>query len=351
MELIEDIKRDTPVRDERYVANLFISQYADIEHEYSYRFESTEPSNLDFADYDQLRCVINYKRINDFRFINKFFERVNEHLETGGFFFGCVETKEARKQRVLNKWPAPFNHALYTADFIYKRLLPKLPVIKRGYFAVTKGHNRVVTMSETLGRLVSCGFEVVDTYESGYLTWFAARKVDAPRFDMNPTYGAIVGLNRVGKDGKMIKVYKLRTMHPYSEYIQQYMYDANKLKKGGKIEGDNRITSWGRVLRKLWLDELPMLYNMLCGHVKLVGVRPLSRHYFSLYPTEMQQMRIKYKPGLIPPFYADMPATLEEIIASERRYLQQYDKAPIRTDIRYFFRSMYNILFKRARSC
>ncbi len=352
MELIQEKRLTKPAasRDERYEADLFISQYADLTDKQTFRFDSTEPANLDFADYDKLNCIVNYKRINDFRFINKFFEDINSRLDEGGFFFGCVETKEARKKRVLSKMPAPLNYCLYTVDFLYKRLLPKLPVVKRAYFAVTKGYNRVVTKPETLGRLVSCGFEVVDTYQAGYITWFAARKVSKPLFDMNPTYGAIVGLNRVGKDGKMIKVYKLRTMHPYSEYIQEYMYDANNLKKGGKIDSDDRITSWGRVLRKLWLDELPMLYNLMCGHVKLVGVRPLSRHYYSLYPEDMQQMRTRFRPGLIPPFYADMPVTLHEIIESERRYLQEYEKAPFRTDMRYFFRSMYNILFKKARS-
>ena len=59
---------------------------------------------------------------------------------------------------------------------------------------------------------------------------------------------------------------------------------------------------------------------------------------------------MKTKPGLIPPFYADMPKTLEEIMASEMRYLEAYEKHPFRTDIRYFFKAMWNILFKGARS-
>ena len=42
-------------------------------------------------------------------------------------------------------------------------------------------------------------------------------------FDNNPTYGPFIKLNRVGKNGKIIKVYKLRTMHPYSEYLQKFV--------------------------------------------------------------------------------------------------------------------------------
>lgn len=64
----------------------------------------------------------------------------------------------------------------------------------------------------------------------------------------------------------------------------------------------------------------------------------------------MQCRRIKYKPGLIPPYYADLPKTLDEIIASEIKYFDQYDNNPFLTDIKYFFKAMYNILLKKARS-
>jgi len=84
--------------------------------------------------------------------------------------------------------------------------------------------------------------------------------------------------------------------------------------------------------------------------MKIVGVRPLSKHYFELYSKEMQERRIKYKPGLLPPFYADMPDTIDEIQESERRYLDAWDKNRLLTDTTYFFRSIWNILFRHARS-
>ena len=139
-------------------------------------------------------------------------------------------------------------------------------------------------------------------------------------------------------------------MHPYSEYIQDYVYGLYRLEEGGKFKNDFRITSWGAFSRRVWLDELPMLLNYLRGNMKLVGVRPLSRQYFSLYNKDLQERRIRYKPGLIPPFYYDMPTNLDEIQASELRYLDAYDKHPLRTDTRYFFRSLINIVFKKARS-
>lgn len=74
-----------------------------------------------------------------------------------------------------------------------------------------------------------------------------------------------VALKRSGLGGRVVHTYKFRTMHPYSEYLQQYMYDLHGLQKGGKIENDFRMTTWGKVMRKLWLDELPMLYNWVKG--------------------------------------------------------------------------------------
>ena len=145
-------------------------------------------------------------------------------------------------------------------------------------------------------------------------------------------------------------MYKLRTMYPYSEFIQQYVYDQHNLAAGGKIRDDFRITPAGRWLRRFWIDELPGLWNWMRGDVKLVGVRPLSKHYFGLYDSDLQRKRIQFKPGLVPPFYADLPGSLREIMASERRYLEQYEKEPFRTDSRYFFKAAYNILFKGAKS-
>ena len=124
----------------------------------------------------------------------------------------------------------------------------------------------------------------------------------------------------------------------------------NDLQEGGKFADDFRITTEGKIFRKFWLDELPMVYNLLKGDMKIFGVRPLSSHYFNLYSEELKNKRIKHKPGLIPPFYADMPKTLEEIQESELRYLESYQKRPLRTQLRYFRKATYNILFKRARS-
>ena len=76
----------------------------------------------------------------------------------------------------------------------------------------------------------------------------------------------------------------------------------------------------------------------------------MSVSYFSRYPNDLQKLRIQIKPGLIPPYYADMPKNFEEILLSERKYINQKLKYPITTDIAYFFKVFFNIFFKGARS-
>jgi hypothetical protein len=297
-----------------------------------------------------LEFLINLKRINDIRYITEFFNAANEKLISGGIFIGCVETKDLRKERVLNKFIPPFNYIYYFFDFIIKRIFPKFPVTKTIYFFLTRGQNRVISRAEALGRLIYSGFEVVtESYLDKHL-YFVARKSGPPINGSHPSYGPLAVLERVGRHGKIIRVYKLRTMHPYSEYLQEYIYKLHRLDAKGKISNDFRVTTLGRFFRKFWLDELPMFLNLLKGDMKLVGVRPLSRHYFGLYSKELQEKRIRYRPGLIPPYYADMPRNLQEIMDSEMRYLDAYEKKPFRTTVRYFFKAVYNILIRRARS-
>ena len=139
-------------------------------------------------------------------------------------------------------------------------------------------------------------------------------------------------------------------MHPYSEYLQKYVYDMSGLKEGGKMKEDFRMTTWGKVMRKCWIDELPMLYNWIKGELQLIGVRPLSQHYFSLYDRELQELRQYVKPGLVPPFYSDLPTTFEEICDSEKIYIKAFLKHPFKTQCRYFWRIIFNIVFRGARS-
>ncbi|PKP27545.1 MAG: hypothetical protein CVU06_01735 [Bacteroidetes bacterium HGW-Bacteroidetes-22] len=311
---------------------------------------TTTRFNLVNIPRNRYSTIVNLRKINDIQRINKFFETVNTRLPLGGFFAGCAETYVMRKERILRRYPLGLNYVIYTSDFIINRICPKLYVTKKIYFMITRGNNRLISKAETLGRLYSCGFVVVKADFINGLFYFIVRKVSDPAYDFHPTYGPLIRLKRIGKGGKIIGVYKMRSMHAYSEYLQKYIFDQNDLQDGGKFADDFRVTTLGKIMRKFWLDELPMIFNLLKGDMKLVGVRPLSKHYFSLYTPELQELRTKFKPGLVPPFYADMPNTLDEIMESERHYLEAYARSPFLTDWKYFWKSFFNIFFRKARS-
>jgi hypothetical protein len=311
---------------------------------------TTTVFNINSLIREEYDYIINLHKINDIKKLDVFLNAVNSKLSVNGFFFCCVETKDQRKQRLLKKYPLLLNYVYYFFDFIIKRILPKLKFTRGLYFFLTRGENAVLSRAESLGRLSRAGFRIKQESFIGNLLCIEAKKTGDPYQLNENVYGPLIALSRIGMYGNSMKVYKLRTMHPYSEFIQDYVYEQHDLRDGGKFKNDFRITSWGAVCRKTFLDEVPMLMNFFQGNMKLIGVRPLSKQYFELYRKEVRERRIKYKPGLIPPFYADLPSDLEAIQASELKYLDSYDKHPVYTDFRYFWISFWNILFRKARS-
>lgn len=284
--------------------------------------------------------------------VDVFLSNCNRHMVDGGYLVCSCRTSAVKKALIYSKYPKPLNRIVYGLHYLWHRVCPKLRITKRLYFAVTKGKNRTFHRVEVLGRLYRAGFKV--EYENTVHGEFRviARKRKEPVTEGIPSSSPIAKLRRVGKDGKVITVYKFRTMYSYSEYLQEYVYEHRKLDNTGKFYHDYRINMIGAVLRKTWLDELPMVVNMLKGEMKLVGVRPLSGQYFSLYSKEMQELRTKTKPGMLPPLYYEkvQPETLEEIQESERRYCEAYLAHPLRTDWHYFWGIMKNILLKHKHS-
>jgi lipopolysaccharide/colanic/teichoic acid biosynthesis glycosyltransferase len=313
-------------------------------------FDTKTLFNIETLSDHSCRLLINLQPINNIRRINQYFLEIHRKIFNGGYFVGSVKTIEMEKNAYFSRYPLIIARLMYPFHFLFKRVFPKIPVLQQIYFFLTRGKNRSVSKAEALGRLYFAGYRIIAIEELQERLFFIAQRAKAPSTEKNPSFGPIINLRRIGYQGKMIRVRKFRTMHPYSEFLQEFIYENNKLQENGKFENDFRITDWGKVLRRFWLDELPQLTNFWQGDLSLVGVRALSQHYFSLYPEDLQKMRIQFKPGLVPPYYADMPESFEEIVASERRYLSAKEKSPLKTDLRYFFLAFYNIIFKSARS-
>lgn len=297
---------------------------------------------------DSLNIFINLNKINDFRRINAYLIEANKKLKQNGILVCNAETIQERRIRILKKHTYFSFTLFYPIDFVYKRAFPKLPVLKKIYFAISHGKNRVISKSEALGRLCYCGFELLKMKEIDNRLYFIVKKIKEPASDKNPSYGLLFKMKRIGKNGKPIYVYKIRTMHPYAEYIQDYIHDTHGLDKDGKIYNDFRITSWGKFIRKSWIDETPMLINLLKGDLKIFGVRPLSEAFFSHYPEDLKKMRIEHKPGFIPPYYVDLPTSIEDVWKSERKYLTESKKNPFKADMVYLARALYNVLILGA---
>ncbi|MGE5343013.1 MAG: sugar transferase [Candidatus Omnitrophota bacterium] len=311
---------------------------------------SNNPTNIEILNDCSLQFFSNLRQMNDLRQINEYYRQLNLKMAPGGICVGKFESLSQTKNRFFSHHPPSLATAFYPFFFLFKLIFPKIPGLRQVYFGVTRGHRRVLSEAEALGRLYFCGFEIIGLKEIDHYTWFIVKKVKAPSPEKNPSYGFIFKQKRIGKGGKYIHIYKLRTMYPYSEYIHKYVLSHYALDESGKIKNDFRITGWGKVLRKLWIDELPMIWNWIKRDLKLVGVRPLSQSFFDLYPEDLKRERTRYKPGLIPPYYADMPNTIQEIFKSEYQYLRYYSETPFKTDITYLMKSLNNILFHHAKS-
>lgn len=300
----------------------------------------------------QYQTIVDLTLLNDAKGINRRFCIINQKLPDNGRYVCCYRPQEYMKQKLLRQYPPIIRWIVYTAYFFRKRVIPRLMLTSRLYYDITKGRKRMLSKTEVLGRLYYCGFAVDEIVPMGHIEYvFAHRQSQPYPQEQLKVYGPLIKLPRICKNKEIKYFYKFRTMHPYAEYIQKYVFDA----RGGmdiadKSNDDWRITSWGRFLRKYWLDELPMLLNWLKGDVKLVGVRPLSQTMFNTYPKWLQDKRTQCRPGLIPPFYIDHPETFDELFASEDQYLTEYLEHPIRTDMKYCFLTMRSILTRRTHS-
>lgn len=331
----------------------FLKKHLDLDSIDDFEIELlTEYSHDAMASFDErsLQLCGVLHRVNDVRRLNRYFISLHRSLRSGGYLVGRGETLAAHRRRFFRKHRGPFARMLYYAHFLYARIMPKLRLTKKLYFCISRGKNRAFSKAEILGRLCYCGFKIVAVQERDDDFFFIAKKVKEPSAEPKPSYSPIISLRRVGRNGKIIRIKKFRTMHPYSEYLQEYVYEQNHLQSNGKFKDDFRITGWGKFMRKYWLDELPQFINYFCGNINLVGVRALSEQYLSLYPADLKELRKRFKPGLIPPYYADLPGSFDEIIESERRYFAARMQHGFLTDDRYLCKAVANILLKKARS-
>ncbi|MBA3748465.1 MAG: exopolysaccharide biosynthesis polyprenyl glycosylphosphotransferase [Solirubrobacterales bacterium] len=137
--------------------------------------------------------------------------------------------------------------------------------------------------------------------------------------------GAFYCQRRCGRDGKPFRMWKFRTMYADAEARLGELVELETLATPVfKLERDPRVTSFGRLLRRTSLDELPQLFNVLRGDMSLVGPRPEQVELVACYSEEARSIRLAVKPGLTGPMqiFGRGALTFEERLAVEREYVE-----------------------------
>lgn len=159
--------------------------------------------------------------------------------------------------------------------------------------------------------------------------------------------GPIFVQERVGKNGKIFKIYKFRTMCADAEAKLADLQEQNEMDGPVfKIENDPRITKMGKLLRASNIDELPQIFNIFLGQMSFVGPRPaLPKEVEQYRPSD--KLRLLVVPGLTCYWQATKnrnSVSFDEWMELDRKYIQERN---IWIDIKLIFKT-FLFLFKKS---
>ena len=145
---------------------------------------------------------------------------------------------------------------------------------------------------------------------------------------------------RVGKNGRVFKFYKLRSMVPEADQMLDSLLDQNEMEGPAfKISNDPRITRVGRVIRKTCIDELPQLWNILKGDMSFVGPRPPLPREVEQY-NDFQRNRLSVVPGLTC-YWQIQPnrnsLTFDKWLELDLKYIEERN---VKTDLMIIFKTV-----------
>lgn len=149
---------------------------------------------------------------------------------------------------------------------------------------------------------------------------------------------------RVGLNGRVFNIYKLRSMYQDAEARKQELMARNKM--SGlmfKMDDDPRITRVGRFIRKYSIDELPQFFNVLIGQMSLVGTRPPTLDEYSCYQSH-HKGRLSMKPGLTGMWQISGRSDItdfEEVVKLDMTYIDNWS---LQLDIKILFKTIGVVL-------
>lgn len=151
---------------------------------------------------------------------------------------------------------------------------------------------------------------------------------------------AIYRQARVGRDGRTFQIYKFRTMVEDADNLRRHLTERQVREFGRmhKLEGDPRVTPFGAMLRRTSMDELPQLFNILCGQMSLVGPRPVVREELKNYEGHLHAY-YAVKPGLTGMWQVNgrSDTTYAERVALDEAY---YRNRSLRMDLQILFKTV-----------
>lgn len=149
---------------------------------------------------------------------------------------------------------------------------------------------------------------------------------------------------RIGEKGKIIKIYKFRTMvENAEELIKSFTPEQMKeFKENYKLIDDPRITKVGNFLRKTSLDELPQLLNIIKGELSIIGPRPVVQDELEKYGSNAERF-LSVTPGLTGYWAANGRSctSYEQRMEMELFYV---DNLSLKMDIKVFFKTIISVI-------
>ena len=155
---------------------------------------------------------------------------------------------------------------------------------------------------------------------------------------------AIFAQDRVGKNGRIFKFYKFRSMYADAEARKaQLMTDNEMSGPMFKMKDDPRITKVGKFIRATSIDELPQFFNVLKGDMSLVGTRPPTVQEYKQYEMH-QKRRLSSKPGITGLWQVSGRSDITDFNEVVKLDLQYIDNWSLGMDIKILFKTVQVIL-------
>jgi lipopolysaccharide/colanic/teichoic acid biosynthesis glycosyltransferase len=156
---------------------------------------------------------------------------------------------------------------------------------------------------------------------------------------------------RYGYNGRVIDVFKLRTMVANAPELQDRLRETDNEMDGAvfKIKDDPRVTKVGKLLRKLSIDELPQLINVLKGDMSIVGPRPLPLEDYNRFTEITHRRRLSVLPGITGPWQVSgrNNISFEKWMELDIDYIENWT---VWTDIKLIVLTVPAVLFGRGAS-